>query len=291
MKAVLYFQILSLCILASPFVTGSAYAEDGELSAELVDQIQSDCEMDAHIRAMYNSITNNNVKDLALNRDVLRRHNEFFSDKVVVKGITNQKSSGRCWLFAGLNSLRPAVIANQKLGAFEFSQNYIAFWDKMEKANTFLQYMIDFRDRDLMDREVVMVLRGEPGDGGYWENFADLVNKYGVVPKEIMPETNSSGNTGMMNKVLYQILRSDAVRLHRMHRAGKSIQELGAAKKKMLSEVYRMLVMNLGEPPREFTWRYKPKEDSSKNKQDVGEQDNEEDTIDSDETVEITTTP
>ncbi len=291
MKATLWVRILSLCVFASLLVAGSAYAEDGGLSAEIIDQIQSDCEMDAQVRAMYNSITNNNIKSLALNRDILRRHNEFFSDKVAVKGITNQKSSGRCWLFAGLNSLRPAVIANQKLGAFEFSQNYIAFWDKMEKANTFLQYMIDFRDRDLMDREVVMVLRGEPGDGGYWENFADLVNKYGVVPKEIMPETNSSGNTGMMNKVLYQILRSDAVRLHRMHRAGKSIQELGAAKKKMLSEVYRMLVMNLGEPPREFTWRYKPKEDSSKNKQDVGEEDNEEDTIDSDETVEITTTP
>lgn len=295
MKFTLRFQILWLCIFANLFFVGSVYAKDGGLSTELIEQIQSDFEMDAYIRAMYNSITNNNIKNLALNRDVLRRHNEFFSDKVIVKGITNQKSSGRCWLFAGLNSLRPAVIAKQKLEEFEFSQNYIAFWDKMEKANTFLQYIIDFRDRDLMDREMVMVLRGEPGDGGYWENFADLVNKYGVVPKEIMPETNSSGNTGMMNRVLYQILRSDAVKLHKMHRAGKSVQELRVAKKKMLSEVYRILVMNLGEPPKKFTWRYKRKEDSSKdkgeNKQDNGDEKNEEDTIDSDETMEITTTP
>ncbi len=295
MKFTLCSQILWLCIFANLFFTGSVYAKDGGLSTELIEQIQSDFEMDAQIRAMYNSITNNNIKNLALNRDVLRQHNEFFSDKVIVKGITNQKSSGRCWLFAGLNSLRPAVIVKQKLEEFEFSQNYIAFWDKMEKANTFLQYIIDFRDRDLMDREMVMVLRGEPGDGGYWENFADLVNKYGAVPKEIMLETNSSGNTGMMNSVLYQILRSDAVKLHKMHRAGKSVQELSVAKKKMLSEVYRFLVMNLGEPPKKFTWRYKRKEDSSKdkgeNKQDNGDEKNEEDTIDSDETMEITTTP
>ncbi|MEA3226098.1 MAG: C1 family peptidase, partial [Planctomycetota bacterium] len=110
MKAILWFRIISLCIFASLFVTGSVNAKDGGLSTELIEQIQSDCEMDAHTRAMYNSITNNNIKNLALNRNILRRHNEFFSDKVAVKGITNQKSSGRCWLFAGLNSLRPAVI-------------------------------------------------------------------------------------------------------------------------------------------------------------------------------------
>ncbi len=290
MKSTLRFQFLSLCIFGSLFVAGSANAKDGDLSAELVRQIQSDCEMDAHFRAMYNSITNNSIKSLALNRDILRQHNEFFSDKVAVKGVTNQKSSGRCWLFAGLNSFRPEVITKQKLETFEFSQNYIAFWDKMEKANTFLQYMIDFRDRDLMDREVVMVLRGEPGDGGYWENFADLVTKYGAVPKEIMPETNSSGSTGMMNKVLYQILRSDAVKLHKMHRAGKSTQELSLAKKKMLSEVYRILVINLGEPPRKFTWRYKAKKDSSKDEEEQDD-DDEDDLTDSDETTEITTTP
>jgi len=299
MKIRLLLQVLLLWMLASLSVSDSAHARGGGLSMKLIERIQSKCKMDTHARAMYNSITNNNVKDLALNRDILRRHNEFFSNKVAAKGITNQKSSGRCWLFAGLNSLRPAVIAKHKLSKFEFSQNYIAFWDKMEKANTFLQYMIDFRDRDMMDRELVTVLRGQPGDGGYWENFADLVNKYGVVPKEIMPETNSSGNTGMMNKVLYQILRSDAVELHKMHRAGKSARELIAAKKKMLGTVYRFLVLNLGEPPREFTWRYKTKGRTPEEEEEgKGEAENDEDedgdeagTIDGDETLEITATP
>ena len=285
-------KVLLLAACSISLTSCSLHADDGALSTELINQIQSDFAMDVHTRAMYNSITSNNVKKLALNRDILRQHNEFFSDKVKVKGITNQKSSGRCWLFAALNSLRPAVMDKHKLSKFEFSQSYLAFWDKMEKANTFLQYMIEFRDRDLMDREMVMILRGEPGDGGYWENFADLVNKYGVVPKEVMPETNSSENTGMMNKILYQKLRSDAVKLHKMHRAGKRVPALTAAKQKMLAEVYRILVMNLGEPPTQFTWRYKSGKDSDKNEDDEDSEKNEkEGTIVSDDTQQITSTP
>jgi len=100
MKIRICVQVLSLCVLASLFITGSAHAKGGGLSTDIIEQIQSNCKMNAHARAMYNSITNNNVKDLALNRDILRQHNEYFSDKVAAKGITNQKSSGRCWLFA-----------------------------------------------------------------------------------------------------------------------------------------------------------------------------------------------
>lgn len=294
MKSTLCVKVLWLSAFALLFAAGSVYAKDGALSTKLIERIQSDFEMAPHIRAMYNSITNNNVKNLALNRDIMRQHNEFFSNKVKVKGITNQKSSGRCWLFAGLNSLRPAVIAKHQLKEFEFSQIYLAFWDKMEKANTFLQYMIDFRGMDLMDRKMVIILRGEPGDGGYWENFADLVNKYGLVPKEVMPETNSSENTRTMNKVLYQKLRSDAVKLHKMHRAGKSIQVLSKAKEIMLAEVYRILVMNLSEPPKQFSFRYQTKDsskDKDEDKENNGDQDKEEDTIDSDETLQINTTP
>lgn len=283
--------------------TSSASAQEGSLSKDMIGQIQATFQMDASTRAVYNAVTNNGVKKLALNRDILRRHNEFFSDKIKVKGITNQKSSGRCWLFAGLNSLRPAVIAKHQLDRFEFSQNYLAFWDKMEKANTFLQYMIDFRDRDLMDREMVMLLRGEPGDGGYFESFADLVNKYGVVPKEAMPETNSSGSTGMMNRIFYQELRSDAVTLRKMNAEGKSLAALGDAKRRMLADIYRFLVIHLGEPPRQFTWRYKAqKKTTNSDEEDNGKdnpKENDEElagddkpsTIDHDETVEITTNP
>ena len=298
-RLILRTCLAAACLLA--LATPSSLAQEGALSADLIEQIQSTFQMDAHTRAVYNAITNNDVKSLALNRDILRQHDEFFSDKAKVNGITNQKSSGRCWLFAALNSLRPAVIANHRLDGFEFSENYLAFWDKMEKANTFLQYMIDFRNRDLMDREMVMLLRGEPGDGGYFENVADLVTKYGAVPKEAMPETTSSGKTAMMNRLLYQKLRSDAVELRKMNEAGKTVDELMAAKREMLQQVYRFLVINLGQPPREFTWRYKAakKEEpgNSDDQHDAKEKDAETEnrdqpgTIDHDKTIQITTTP
>lgn len=212
--------------------------------------------MDDHTKAMYNAITNTNISSLALNRDILRQHSEIFSHKIEAKGITNQKSSGRCWLFAGLNVLRPAVIEKHNLKSFELSQNYLAFWDKLEKANSFLEYVIDFRDRDILDREMEFLLRQPIPDGGYWENVVNLVEKYGVVPKEIMPETNSSGNTGLMNKLISRKLRADAVKLRQMHERDKPLEKLRAKKTKVLAEVYKMLVMNLGEPPCEFRWRF-----------------------------------
>jgi len=234
----------------------SLFADESALTTKTIEQIRSSFKMDAHTRAMYNSITNNDIRDLALNRDILRQHNEIFSHKIKTKGITDQKSSGRCWLFAGLNIMRPAVIEKYNLKSFEFSQIHLTFWDKMEKANTFLERMIEFRDRDLLDREMVMFLRTPIPDGGYWENVVDLIQKYGAVPKEIMPETNSSENTRLMNRVMSQKLRSDAVKLRKMHQEKRAVKKLYAEKKKMLAEIYRMLVMNLGEPPTEFAWRF-----------------------------------
>jgi bleomycin hydrolase len=279
--------------------SASGLSGEGGLSPALILQIQRDFTLDRDTRTVYNSLTNNKIQDLALNRRIVRNHNEFFSDKVKVSGITGQQKSGRCWIFAALNSLRPAVIEKHKLKLFEFSQNYISFWDKMEKSNAFLQYMIDFRDRNLMDREVVRVLQGNiyVGDGGYWENFSDLANKYGLVPKDVMPETKSSGNTAAMNRFLYQKLRSDVVKLHRMHKTGKSLKDLVAEKEKMLAEVYRILVLNLGQPPTEFTWRYKPKKEKDKDDEgddDTKDEDDEESeagTIAKDETITITMTP
>jgi len=248
--------ILSASSLFADEPRPSEGRDESALTTKVIEQIRSSFEMDAHTRAMYNSITNNDISDLALNRDILRRHNEIFSHKVKTKGITDQKSSGRCWLFAGLNILRPAVIEKHNLKSFEFSQIYLTFWDKMEKANTFLERMIEFRDRGPLDREMEMLLRTPIPDGGYWENVADLIQKYGAVPKEIMPETNSSENTRLMNRVISQKLRSDAVKLRKLHQEKKPVKKLYAEKKKMLAEIYRMLVMNLGEPPTEFAWRF-----------------------------------
>jgi bleomycin hydrolase len=249
-QSVLVFQLILF------FVVTSLFADDGALTSRTIDKFQSSFKMDTHTRAMYNSITNNDIKSLALNRDVVRQHNEIFSHKIETKGITNQKSSGRCWLFAGLNIFRPKVIEKNNLESFEFSQNYLAFWDKLEKANCFLENMIEFAGRDILDREMEFLLRKPIPDGGYWENVVNLVDKYGAVPQEIMSETNSSGNTGLMNALISRKLRADAVKLRNMHKQRNSHRKLRTEKTKMLAEVYKMLVLNLGEPPIEFQWRF-----------------------------------
>lgn len=236
------------------------FAGDGGLSSETSEKICAGFEMDVHTRAMYNAITSNDISSLALNRDILQMHNEVFSHKIKARGITNQKSSGRCWLFAGLNVMRPAVMERYKLNKFEFSQNYLAFWDKMEKANCFLEHIIEFRDRDPLDREMEILLRNPFPDGGWWKYVVDLIEKYGVIPKEVMPETNSSENTGLMNRVINRKLRADAVMIRRMHQEGRTVEELRAEKEKMLAEVYRMLVMNLGESPKEFPYRFEDRD-------------------------------
>ncbi len=237
-------------VLSIFFVVGDiVYADNGSLTPDLIAQIRGSFKMDTQSRAIYNAITNNDIDKLALNHDLLNKNNQLFSHKIKTKGITNQKSSGRCWLFAGLNIMRPVVIAKYKLGSFEFSQNYLAFWDKMEKANCFLEHMIDFRDRDPLDREMEILLREPIGDGGWWEYVVALINKYGVVPKEVMPETNSSGQTGRMNNMLARKLRIDAVKIRDLAKQGNSVDEIRSNKKIMLDEIYKMLVYNLGEPP------------------------------------------
>jgi len=256
MKRSFKLQTAFVMQLVIVFAVSSLFADEGALTTKIIDKIHSSFEMDAHTRAMYNSITNNDISSLALNRNVLRRHNEIFSHKIESKGVTNQEKSGRCWLFAGLNILRAKVIEEHNLESFEFSQNYLAFWDKLEKANCFLENIIEFADRDILDREMEFILRKPIPDGGYWENVVNLVEKYGAVPKEIMPETNSSGNTGLMNTIISRKLRSDAVKLRDMHEQKKSPKKLRAEKTKMLTQVYKMLVLNLGEPPTEFQWRF-----------------------------------
>lgn len=256
MKDLLIYKTALACQLIVTLTASSLLGAEGALSAAIIEQFRSGCQMDAHTRAMYNAITNNDIQELALNREVLKHHNEIFSHKVESKGVTDQKKSGRCWLFAGLNAMRPAVIKKYNLESFEFSQSYLSFWDKLEKANTFLERIIEFRERDVLDREMELILRQPISDGGYWENVVDLIGKHGVVPKDIMPETNSSENTYQMNRVIGQKLRSDAVKLRKMAEGKEALEKLRAAKNKMLAETYRMLVMNYGEPPSEFEWRF-----------------------------------
>jgi len=249
-------RFISIFLFLLVSLQATVIAGDGGISSEAIGRIKQSMVYDDHTTAMFNAITNNDINKLALNRELLREHNENFSHKIKAKGITDQKSSGRCWLYAGLNILRPAVIEKYKLDGFEFSHAYLQFWDKLEKANTFLELIIEMRDRDLMDREMVILLDDPYGDGGWWKSAVDLIEKYGTIPKEIMPETNSSGKTSMMNKLISRKLRADAVKIRKMYAEGKTLEELRAEKELMLSGVYKMMALNLGEPPATFEWRF-----------------------------------
>jgi bleomycin hydrolase len=238
----------------------SAAADDGSLSPQELAALQSSFRMDDHTRAMYNAITNIDISQLTLNRDIVRRHNDLFSNKIKTSAVTNQGASMRCWLFAGLNVLRPDLVARHKLGKFELSQSYLAFWDKLEKANCFLEDIIDLADRDMLDRDLQVVLTRAGLDDGWWDYVPALIKKYGAVPQEIMPETHSSSNTAQMNGVLRNQLKVEAGRLRQLRRESKSLAELRAEKAKALAEIYRFLVINLGEPPAKFSWRFEDKD-------------------------------
>ncbi|YCM42241.1 C1 family peptidase [Verrucomicrobiaceae bacterium 227] len=229
---------------------------EGALTPALVQSLREGYEMTGGDLARHNAITNNDINGLALNRAIVAGEDGFFSHRVQSKGITNQKSSGRCWMFAGLNTMRPRIIHDTRIEDFEFSHAYLQFWDKMEKSNLYLEDIMDLRDADRLDREWLLVNEWNTGDGGWWNYVTGLIEKYGVVPSSVMPETQSSENTKTMNVILGRLLRARAVDLMKSHKEGATLEALRTQKEKALEEVYRFLVLNLGEPPAEFEWRY-----------------------------------
>jgi bleomycin hydrolase len=251
--------VLALWLINPVLLQGQSSGK-GEISTEILNQIRNSLLLDGPTRAMINAVSNNDIKGLALNRDVAGKTDHFFAHKIETEGITNQKSTGRCWLFTSLNVLRPKVIEKYNLKEFEFSENYSFFWDQFEKANLFLEGIIATLDQKIDDREVEWLFKYPIQDGGIWNYAVDLIAKYGLVPKEVMPETHNSENTGMMSRLMRRKLREQGMQLRKLHQEGKKLEMLRDEKLKMLSDIYRMLVINLGVPPTEFTWRYEDKE-------------------------------
>ena len=177
-----------------------------------------------------------------------------FSVKVNSKGITDQKSSGRCWLFTGLNVMRAKTIAKYDFQSFEFSEIYPFFWDQLEKANLFLQGIIDTREKPMSDKTVEWLFQHPLSDGGTFTGVADIVSKYGLVPKEAMPETNSSDNTSRMANLVSLKLKEYGLQLRDLAAKGAKPAALDKEKTTMLGTIYRMLVLNLGVPPAEFDY-------------------------------------
>ena len=248
MKKILF----TLCLFAATSVVAQ---NSGGIDAKMMETIRSGYQGTAAERAVKNALATTSISTLATNGDNLAMCDTHFTYRVKTKGITDQKSSGRCWLFTGLNVLRAKMITKHDLKGFEFSQNYLSFHDLLEKSNLFLQGIIDTRALPLDDRKVDWLLKNPIGDGGQFTGVSNLITKYGAVPNSAMPETYQSNNTRDMRMILSLKLREYALTLRDAKKG-----ELQSLKTQMLTEIYSILVKCLGVPPTEFEWtRYNSK--------------------------------
>lgn len=246
-------SVLSVALATAFLLPLQAQKSDGGISPAMLEQIQQGYENTTADRAIRNALNATSIKKLAVNAEKSSIDGNF-SIKVKSQGITDQHSSGRCWLFTGLNVMRAKAIAKYDLGAFEFSEVYPFFWDQLEKSNLFLQGIIDTREKDIKDQMVEWLFKHPLSDGGTFAGVGDIVAKYGLVPQSVMPETNSSKSTGDMARIITLKLREYGMELRTMAADGASISKLEHRKTKMLSTVYRILALNLGTPPTSFTW-------------------------------------
>ena len=233
----------------------TAHAQQGGISAEMLQQIRQSYQTTPADKAIRNALGTTPIATLAVNQENWANFDTHFSHRVLSKGITNQKSSGRCWLFTGLNVLRAQMIAKYGLDEMEFSQNYCFFYDQLEKANLFLQGIIDTRQQPMEDKMVDWLFKNALGDGGQYTGVSDLIEKYGVVPSHVMPETFQSENTGKITGLIKLKIKEYALELRALSKA--SPKELEKRKVEMLGTVYRMLALAFGEPVTSFTWSLK----------------------------------
>ncbi len=211
-------------------------------------------------RQMRNAVTVTAIDEIALDRSIVTGIDDSFSHKLDDWPVTNQKQSGRCWIFAGLNLLRTGAMKKMNLENFEFSQSYIFFWDKVERANYFLEAIIDTADRPDGDRIIDFLLANSLSDGGQWNMFVSLVKKHGLVPKSAMLESESSSSSYLMNRILRAKLHEGAKRLRDLHAQGAAAKELRAAKHEILTVICRILSIHMGTPPEHFDWQWRDKD-------------------------------
>ena len=184
--------------------------DNGSVTDIMIEKLRKDFAADLTAKIVQNAVSNGHLIDVALDRDLVQTMDSSFSIKLDEWSVTNQKSSGRCWLFAALNLFRPGAMKKMNVKEFEFSQAHIHFWDKFERANCFLESIIDLGKKPLEDRTVHFLLSDPIGDGGQWNMAMNLIRKHGLVPKSIYPESSSSSATRWMNSSLRDLLRSSA---------------------------------------------------------------------------------
>lgn len=244
-------NIMLACLMAMAL---GAQAQQGGITQDMLNQIKSSYKHTPADKAIYNAMAETSIAVLAKNHENLANFDTNFTNKVVSHGITDQQQSGRCWLFTGLNVLRAQMMAKYGLDEMEFSQNYCFFYDQLEKANLFLQGIIDTSEKPMDDKMVEWLFRNPISDGGQFTGISDVIGKYGVVPSSVMPETYSSENTSQIARLVGLKLREFGLQLRDEAAKGVKVSALEAKKTEMLSTVYRMLALAFGEPVERFTW-------------------------------------
>jgi bleomycin hydrolase len=230
-----------------------------EITPDDLARFSAEFDAEPRNRLAANAVAKNDIAAVALNRESVNRINHTYSHLIETPEATSQGKTGRCWMFAGLNLLRLAAIRRMdlKVEKFELSQPYLMYWDKLEKANFFLENIIETRHEPLDGRLVMWLLADPLPDAGQWDMFVGLVKKYGVVPKNVMPETKGSADSRAMNGRLVAKLREFARTLRAMHDRGGAPEELREVKTGMLMDFHRMLTIHFGKPPAGFQWSWR----------------------------------
>lgn len=252
MKKLLLPLLLLLSSIMLLAQSESTSRTDGAITPELLQKLQQATPKAPAERALYNSIAQNGM--VLANAELMTPPDDHFTYRVPTKGITDQKKSGRCWLFTGFNVLRAQFIKDNNLGEFYFSHCYSFFWDQLEKANLFLEGILETRTLPITDRKVEWLFQHPINDGGQFTGISDNLLKYGVVPSDVMPETYSSNNTARLSSLIAKLLRQGGMELRSKAEQGATLAELRKNKETTLQAIYRLLCLNLGTPPTTFEY-------------------------------------
>ena len=252
--------ILTGLMAAAILMPAQAQTKDGGISQDMLREIRKAQKQTVADKALFNAVAANSIDNLARNHANQGSLNTYFSVETKAQSINDQKQSGRCWMFSGFNVLRSAFSQCTDSLTVELSQDYLFFYDQLEKSNLFLQGVIDCAKKPIDDQRVRFFFSSPLGDGGTFCGVADLVDKYGLVPREAMPETFSSENTAKATSLIKSKLREFGLKLRSMVADGKKATEIKAEKTRMLGEVYHMLSLVFGEPPAQFDYAFKAKD-------------------------------
>ena len=225
-----------------------------------IEEFRKSFDSDPSATVAQNAVSNADLSTLALRRDLVQNMDFSFSTKLDEWSATNQRRSGRCWLFATLNLFRVGAMKKMNVKNFEFSQAHIHFWDKLERANHFLEAILETSDRPVDDRTIHFLLSDPIGDGGQWNMATNLIRKHGLVPMSAYPESHSSSSTRSMNTVLKDILRTSASEIRKILDDGGSNNEARRHKEGRMKEIWRVLCIHLGTPPEKFDWQWRDKD-------------------------------